>query len=268
MASLDESQPKISSLLLVFALAMALGLLGGCRHARDTELSDPDTLYRTAKAAMRAGDFSKAITNYETLEARFPFSPASRQGRLDLMFAYYKSHQPESAIDAADQFIRENPTHPRVDYAHFLKGMVYFERAPRGFGSWFDADPAQRPPAEARRSFASFQTVVQQYPQSQYAHDARKRMIYLRNRLADYEVAVARYYVRRGAWVAALARAKFAVETYDGAPAVHEALKLMITSYRELDMAELAVQTEKVFRENFPTDSQELEVDKPWWRFW
>lgn len=269
MASLADSKLKIPAPLLLVPLLAVILLIGGCRGTRDIAISDPDALYRTAQAALRAGDYTKAITNYETLEARFPFSPASRQGRLDLMYAYYKSRQPESAVDAADQFIRENPTHPRVDYAHYIRGMVFFERAPRGFGSWFDADAAQRPPAEARRSFAAFQTVVQQFPESEYAHDARKRMIYLRNRLADYEVAVARYYVRRGAWVAALARAKYAVENYDGAPSVREALQLMITSYRELEMTDLAVQTEKVYRENFPFESEHIRgEDRPWWRFW
>jgi outer membrane protein assembly factor BamD len=267
VASLFRLVSKAPALLLL-TLALALTATTGCRNAREAEISDPDALYRTARAAMRAGDFTKALSSYETLEARFPFSPAARQGKLDLMYGYYKSRQPEQAVDAADQFIRENPTHPRVDYAHYIKGLVFFERAPRGFGSWFDADPSQRPPSEARRSFAAFQTVVQQYPESEYAADARKRMIYLRNRLADYEVAVARYYVRRGAWVGALARAKYSVENFDGAPSVREALELMITSYRELGMTELAQQTEQVYRENFAAAPASGEEEKSWWRFW
>lgn len=266
MASLFSSRLKVPALLL---LAGALAMAGGCHHVRHrAEVSDPDVLYRTAKASLRSGDFTKAISSYESLEARFPFSPAARQGKLDLMYAYYKSRQTDSAVDAADQFIRENPTHPRADYAHYIRGLVYFERAPRGFGSWFDADPAQRPPSEARKSFAAFQTVVQQYPNSEYAADSRKRMIYLRNRLADYEVAVARYYVRRGAWVGALARAKYTVENFDGAPAVREALGLMVASYRELGMTDLATQTEKVYRENFAADPADIRQKKGWWRFW
>lgn len=265
MASLSNSMLKTFSVL---ALVLTVALTG-CRTGRNRDelQTNPDVVYRKAHASLRSGDFSKAISSYESLEARFPFSPAARQGKLDLMYAYYKSNQPEQAVDAADQFIRENPTHPRADYAHYIKGMVYYERAPRGFGSLFDADPGQRPPSDARKSFSAFQTLIQQYPKSIYASDARKRMISLRNRLADYEVAVGRYYVKRGAWVGALARVKYAIENYDGAPAIREAMELMVVSYKELGMTELAAQTESVYKTNF-ADASEIKVRKRWWRLW
>ncbi len=267
MAFRVPSRLNVFSLLL---LVLALSLTGGCRHARDRNVvqSNPDVLYRMAHDSLKSGDYSRATASYEALEARFPFSAAARQGRLDVMYAYYKSNQPEQAVDAADQFIRENPTHPRADYAHYIKGLVYYERAPRGFGSLFNADAGQRPPSDARKAFASFQIVVQQFPKSEYAHDARKRMISLRNRLADYEVAVARYYVRRAAWVGALARVKYAVENYDGAPAIREALELMAQSYRALGMTQLAEQTDQVYKENFANAEQLNKNKKSWWRFW
>ena len=122
------------------------------------------------------------------------------------MYAYYKNREPESAIDQADQFIRENPAHPRVDYAYYIKGLVQFERNPNFLERWFNADLTERPPIDARKSFQAFQTVLERYPNSEYADDSRKRMVFLRNRLASYEVYVADYYLKRGAWVGAINR--------------------------------------------------------------
>ena len=159
-----------------------------------------------AKRASDNGNYRDAITYYEQLEARFPFSNPARQGQLDLMYAYYKNREPESAIDQADQFIRENPAHPRVDYAYYIKGLVQFERNPNFLERWFNADLSERPPIDARKSFQAFQTIVERFPNSEYVDDSRQRMIFLRNRLANYEVYVAEYYLKRGAWVGAINR--------------------------------------------------------------
>lgn len=257
-------------LLALFALCCLS--LGACRSTPDRDAqSGPELLYQRAHKDLRNQNYGSAIRMYEALEARFPFSDSARQGRLDLMYAYYKNREGESAVDAADQFIRENPTHPRVDYAHYIKGLVFFERTPNLLERLFNVDLGARPPSDARRSFAAFQTIVQQYPRSDYAHDARRRMIYLRNRLADYEVNVARYYMRRGAYVGALARSKYALENYDGAPAVQEALLIMGRAYRELDMNDLADQAERVYIENFPEDpdrvAENRKKDHWWWPF-
>src|SRR4030095_9786669 len=145
-----------------------------------------------------------------------------------------------SAIDQADQFIRENPTHPRVDYAHYLKGLVYFEGGANWLERVFRVDVTKRPPQEARQAFQSFQTLTQQFPNSPYASDARQRMIYLRNRLADYELQVARYYMKRKAYVGAANRARGVIETYDGSPATDEALSIMAQAYRKLGIDDMA----------------------------
>ena len=113
-----------------------------------------------AKRAADNGNYRDAIAYYEQLEARFPFSNPARQGQLDLMYAYYKNREPESAIDQADQFIRENPAHPRVDYAYYIKGLVQFERNPNFLERWFNADLSERPPIDARKSFQAFQTLL------------------------------------------------------------------------------------------------------------
>jgi outer membrane protein assembly factor BamD len=251
-------------------LAVLCGVvLFGCRNNPNRNLqSDPEILYKNARDSLEASNFDVAIQEYEALEARFPFSDSARQGRLDLMYAYYKSGEVESAVDAADQFIRENPTHPRVDYALYIKGLVYFERTPNFLERFFNVDLTERPPSESRTSFAAFQQLVQRHPKSEYAHDARRRMIYLRNRLADYEVAVGRYYLKRGAYVGALARAKYVIETYDGAPAVREALEIMTRAYRELEMGELADQAQRVYQDNFPETAERVaEKDRWWWPF-
>jgi outer membrane assembly lipoprotein YfiO len=156
------------------------------------------------------------------------------------MYAYYKNRAGDSAVDQADQFIRENPTHPRVDYAYYIRGLVYFESGANWLERVFKADIAKRPPSEARKSFQAFQTLLQRYPNSPYAADARQRMVYLRNRLADYEIEVARYYMKRGAYVGAANRARGVIENYDGAPAVDDALKIMGQAYRKLGVTDLA----------------------------
>ncbi len=249
-------------------LLVALGalVLGACslHSKKDDLLANPEAMYGRAAKMLQEGSFEPAIKLYESLTARFPFSDVSRQARLDLIYAYYRAREKESAIDAADTFIRENPTHPRIDYAYYMKGLVYFERAPNFLERWFSVDLSERPPQDARKSFDAFARVVSQYPQSDYAADARQRMVYLRNRLAEYEVHVADYYVRRGAYVAALDRTRYVVETYDGAPAMRRALELTITCYRKLGLNDLAADTEKVLALNFPAAEQKLRK-KHWW---
>ncbi|HEU4603612.1 MAG TPA: outer membrane protein assembly factor BamD [Steroidobacteraceae bacterium] len=257
-------------IILLTTAALLLGL-GGCAHNRNKELAgDADKIYDMAKRASDHGDYATATKYYEQLEARFPFSNPARQGQLDLMYAYYKNKEPESAIDQADQFIRENPTHPRVDYAYYIKGLTQFERSPNFLERWFHADLNQRPPSDARASFQSFQTLVQKYPESQYAADARQRMIFLRNRLAAYEVYVADYYFSRGAYVGAINRAKYAIENYDGAPQIKRALEIMAASYRQMGMPGLAADSEAVIRENYSVaESTDQQPEKKhWWKFW
>ncbi|AMN47799.1 hypothetical protein ACG33_11965 [Steroidobacter denitrificans] len=255
--------------ILILTMAALMLALTGCGNKPREQLGSPEKLYELAKRAADSGDYRTAVTYYEQLEARFPFSNSARQGQLDLMYAYYKSRQPESAIDQADQFIRENPAHPRVDYAYYIKGLVQFERNANFLERWFNADLSQRPPIDARKSFQAFQTLVQRFPDSEYAPDARQRMIFLRNRLANYEVYVAGYYLKRGAYVGAINRAKYAIENYDGAPQVKEALQIMSESYRKLDMPELAGDAERTLRENYAhADVVQEEARRSWWKFW
>ena len=256
----------------VVALCIVLLAVAGCRthRERDEKKASPDVLYKRARHDLNSNDFNAAIKIYEQLTARFPFTDEARQSRLDLIYAYYRAGERESATDAAETFIRENPTHPRVDYAWYVKGLVEFERTPNVIEHLFRADLTQRPPSTARKAFAAFKTVVEQYPKSEYAHDSLQRMIYLRNRLASYEVHVARYYFKRGAYVAAAQRCKGAIEQYDGAPALREALQLMIESYDRLNLQPLAAQTRQVYEANYAGDvrQSQAEVKKSWWKIW
>jgi outer membrane protein assembly factor BamD len=262
-------------LAMVCAMLTAVGITGCGGNKKIKELiGSPDKLYEQAKKASDNGNYKDATIYYEQLEARFPFSNPARQGQLDLMYAYYKNHEPESAIDQADQFIREKPAHPRVDYAYYIKGLTQFERNPNFLERWFNADLTQRPPIDARKSFQSFQSLVERFPESEYAADARQRMIFLRNRLAAYEVYVADYYLKRGAYVGAINRAKYAIENYDGAPQLARALQIMAASYNKLGMTDLAADSEKVLRENYGTNPDTAvattgeEKKKSWWKFW
>ena len=256
----------------VLAVCIALLAVGGCRshHPKDDAKLTPDVIYKHARKDLDGNDFNGAIKLYEQLTARFPFTDEARQARLDLIYAYYRAGEKESATDAADTFIRENPTHPRVDYAWYIKGLVEFERTPNAIEHLFRADLSQRPPSSARKSFAAFKTVVEQYPKSEYAQDSLQRMVYLRDRLASYEVHVAHYYFKRGAYIAAAQRARGAIEQYDGSPAVQEALDMLIQCYDHLQLEALAIQSREVYAANYSGDGRTLQADakKSWWRFW
>lgn len=250
--------------LLLLVLCMNL-LLVACATDRNSQLQRlsrfaPEVLYDEARRALRAHDYNAAVARYSALAARYPFTPEARQARLDLIYAYYKLDEKESARDAADTFLRENPAHPSVDYAHYVLGLVEFERTPHKLELWLGGDPDGRAPQTARESIESFRTVVTEYPNSIYAADAYRRMIYMRNRLAEYELRVANYYMQRGAWVAAAQRARLAIEQYDGAPAIKDALRIMIMCYRRLEYSDLADNTLKIFQENFPGESAEYQI--------
>ncbi len=269
-------QARFSRRLIRTALLVAaVSLLSACsffgKDKKALILSDPDQGYVKAYDELMSGNIAGAVRTYEALEASFPFTDAARQARLDLMYAYYRAGATEQAIDAADTFIRENPTHPRLDYAYYIKGLVWFERTPNILERWMDVDLSARPPKDARQSFQAFGTVVTQYPRSDYAHDARRRMVYLRNRLAEYEMNVARYYFARGAEVAALNRARYVVETYDGSPSVRSALVLMAACYDRLKLPEQATTARQVYTANYnePTPNWEaVSKQRSWYQFW
>jgi outer membrane protein assembly factor BamD len=207
--------------------------------------------YIDAQEARDNGNYRKAIGIYEALQARFPFSEFATRIQLELAYSYYKDGRTEQAIDAADTFLRENPTHAQVDYAHYIKGVAYFEQGQTFLERLFRKDIDSRPPKDGELAFSVFARLVERYPASKYAPDAQQRMVYLKNRLAAYENQVAWFYLERDAYVAALNRAKTAIEVYHGADSGAESLQIMIEAYEGLGMVELANDTRRVLESNF-----------------
>lgn len=234
------------------ALLTAAAVLAGC-GGDDNVITDqgPDEIYQLGAESMENGNFPIALAYFQALEARYPFSNVTRQAQLDMIYAYYRGREFESAIDAADEFERENPTHPRVDYCLYMKGLSYFDQAPNILERWFRVDLSERPPRDTMQAFSVLQELVRRFPTSQYVPDARERMIFLRNRLAAYENHVASYYFERGAYVAAINRAKYALENFPGAPATEESLQIMVEGYEQLGMTDLANDARRVMQESF-----------------
>ncbi len=212
----------------------------------------PQAMYADAKRSLDAGNYRSAIQKLERLETRYPFGEFAQQARLDLIHAYHAASARESALDAAEQFIRENPRHPNVDYAYYMKGVIEYRETENFLTRTLRIDTGGRPPAGMERAFAAFSQFLLRFPDSQYAPDARQRMIRIRNRLAEYEYRVAEYYLGRGAYVAALNRAKYILENYQQSTFTPPALALMVDAYRKLGLDELASQTEAVLRASYP----------------
>jgi outer membrane protein assembly factor BamD len=243
---------RLTKTLLILAVILGAALSGCSRDGENiVQEGGPEALYDRGVDSMASGNFPTAIAYFQALEARYPFSNVTRQAQLDMVYAYYRNRQPESAIDAAEEFERENPTHPRVDYCLYMKGLAYFDEAPNFIEKWFRVDMTERPPRDTMQAFSVFQELLRRFPSSHYAPDTRERMIFLRNRLAAYENHVATYYIERGAFVAAINRAKYTLEHYPGAPAIRDSLELMITAYEELGMRDLAEDTRRVLQESY-----------------
>jgi outer membrane protein assembly factor BamD len=239
---------RIACLLLVFALAATTA---GCA-SRDT--ADPTEtarrIYERSDTQMRNGNFAAAIQGFELLSAVYPFSEEARQSQLSLLYVYWRNDQPDAAITAADRFILENPTHPRIDYALYIKGLAHFPREVGPMERLFRVNMDKRPPGTMLSSFNSFQQLLRQHPNSVYVEDARQRMIYLRNRLAAHEVEVAEFYLQRNAHVAAINRARYILENYQETPSVVPALRIMAKAYDNLSLPDLAEDTRRVLAEN------------------
>jgi len=216
-----------------------------------------EKLYAEAKDALDGGQYDLAIKRYETLEARFPYGRYSQQGQLEIAYAYYKQNEQASAVAAAERFMKLHPNHPNVDYAYYLKGLAYFNEDQGLLSKFSRQDRTERDPKSVRESFDAFKELAQRFPESKYTPDALARMKYLVNALASHEVHVARWYIRRGAYVAAANRAQFALKNYPEAPAQEDALLIMIQAYDALGMADLRDDAERILRKNFP-DSEYL----------
>ena len=208
--------------------------------------------YKLSQSALRSGNYETAVQRLQFLEARFPFGRYAEQSQLEIIYAYYQSEQSESARAAADRFIRLHPQHPNVDYAYYLRGMASFDEDTNFLEKFIPMNASTRDPGAARDSFNDFSQLIKRFPDSQYAPDAQHRMIYLRNLLAEYELNVARYYIYRGAYIAAANRGRYVFENFQETPSVPDALAIMVEAYNLLQMDALAGEALLVLSENFP----------------
>jgi len=234
-------------------LAGALALAPCSSLEKDaTAKWDADRLYKEGHSELQAGNWNHARELLEKLESRYPFGRYAQQGQIEIAYAYYKQGETADALEAADRFLKANPSHPNADYVHYLKGLINFIEPPAFVGRLIGYRVSERDPKAMRDSFEAFKELVSRFPDSRYAPDARIRLRYLQNALAAHEVRVADYYYRRGAYIAALERAQGALREFPGAAAQQEALTLIAQSYERLGLTELQADAERVLRLNFP----------------
>jgi outer membrane protein assembly factor BamD len=273
-----RSLPAFRSFPALFRLLAAVfvaAFIAGCGSVTDpTDLTigwSANKLYSEAKDAQADGTWDKAAKYLEKLESRYPYGRYAQQAQLELGYVYWKAGEPGSALAACDRFIKLHPSHPAVDYVYYLKGLINFNED-LGYVAYFSTqDPTERDPKAAREAFDTFRELVTRFPNSKYTPDARQRMTYLVHALASLEVHVARYYLKRGAYVAAANRAQFAIKTYPNAPVIEDALYILITAYDKLGMTDLRDDTERVMKKNYPESrlyAEGLERKKAWWQLW
>jgi len=236
---------------LLFALVVTLSSCAWLKDQEDvTKNWSVSKLYTEAAQELDAGNYKKAAEYYEKLEARYPFGRYAMQSQLDVAYAYYKAEEPEQAIAAADRFIKIYPQNPYVDYAYYLKGIVNYNRSVGFLDRYIPTDPSQRDPGSALDAFQDFSELVRLFPDSKYTPDARQRMVYLRNNLAKNEVNIARYYMKRQAYVAAANRCSYVIERFQRTSAVKDALEILIDAYKGLGEDKLAADAERVLALN------------------
>lgn len=267
--------PSFPAFLRLLAALLTAAILAGC-----SSLGDPTDetagwsaakLYAEAKDAQADGTWDKAAKYLEKLESRFPYGRYAQQAQLELGYVYWKGNETGSALAACDRFIKLHPNHPAVDYVYYLKGLINFNEDLGLLGYISSQDPTERDPKAARDAFDALRELVTRFPDSKYTPDATKRLNYLVNAMASQEVHVARYYINRGAYIAAVNRAQYAIKTYPQAPAIEEAMYIMVVGYDKLGMADLRDDADRVMKKNFPSSrfyKDGLERKVAWWKLW
>ena len=264
------------SLVLILLLTLtACGVFSSPDDKKEPKSEPVEKLYADAKEDLDNSNYEKAIKSFETLQSRYPYGRYAQQAQLETAFAYFKQKEPESAIAAADRFIKQYPNNPHVDYAYYLKGLVNFNEDLGLMSGISKQDLAERDPNAARQAFDSFKELVTRFPNSKYAPNSRVRMQYLINVLARHEISVASYYLRRGAYVAAANRAKVVLTEYSQTPATRDALQIMVQAYDALGMIDLRNDAQRVLdlnvakdRAKAPSVRESPNNEAAWWQFW
>ncbi len=261
---------KLSLVVATFVLAGVSGCSLFPDKADETKNWPVTKLYAEAREEMAGGHYEAAIKLFERLETNYPFGNYAVQAQMEIAYGHYKTQDAALALAAVERFIKLHPNHPNVDYMYYLRGLISFNDQIGFLGAIYTQDPTERDPKATRESFVAFKELVDKFPNSSYAPDSIARMKYLINAMAQYEVHVANYYFRRGAFLASLNRAMGAVNDYTDAPAREEALFLMIRNYDKMGMFDLRDDTQRVFLKNYP-NSRYLNPNSnegKWWKFW
>lgn len=262
--------------ILTVFIALAVGLLAGCgifsgKEVDETRGWTAQKLYAEARQELSDRNWENAIKHYERIESRYPFGRFAQQAQIEVAYAHWKNEDIASALASIDRFVKLHPNHPSADYMYYLRGLINFNDDLGLMGFFSGQDLSERDPKAAAEAFSAFKELVTRFPQSKYAPDAIQRMNYLVNALASHEVHVARYYMKRKAYVAAANRTQYALKTYPGAPANEEGLVIMVKAYDAMGMVALRDDAERVMKNNFP-DSVYLKggprKDVPWWQIW
>ncbi len=266
---MSKNPLKLAFLMLAFVLS-ACGSLG--EKADETKGWSAEKLYAEAKDELKSGNYEKSIKHFEKLESRYPFGSYAMQAQMEIAYAYYRQNEPAQCLAAIERFIRLHPNHPNVDYMYYLRGLVNFNDKKGLFDFISEQDPTERDPKATRAAFDAFKQLVDRFPESKYASDARDRMKYLVEAMAQYEVHVAAYYLKRGAYVAAVNRAQNVVRNYPESPSVRNALRIQIQAYNAMGMKDLRDDAERVFELNYKVKSDVRDANpdstKPWWKVW
>ena len=261
--------------VLPAAAIVAAAVLAACSSTPDDKTAtwSPNKIYAEAKDELNSGAYDKAVPLFEKLEGRAAGTPLAQQAQLEKAYAHYKGGEQAQALSTLDRFVKLHPSSPAIDYALYLKGIVNFNDNLGMFSFMSRQDLSERDQKAAKESFESFKELVSRFPESRYTNDARARMTYIVNSLAQYEVHVARYYYSRGAYVAAISRAQNALTDYQDVPAIEEALFILLRSYDALGMTQLRDDTRRVMEKTYPQSEYlsrgvKSRRDDPWWKLW
>lgn len=213
-------------------------------------IKPPDEIYREAYESMQFGNYMRAEQKLKQLLSRYPFTEFAVQAQLDLLYVLMQLEQPESLVEEADRFIRENPRHPNIDYVYYMKGVAWYREVRNPLERLVNIDQARRDITNSEIAFRNFSQLVTRFPESEYTPDARVRMTELKNRVARHEMIIAEYYLRRGAWISAIQRANRVLKDLQGTPAEVDALIVLARSYEELGLDDLAATPRKILAAN------------------
>jgi len=265
---------KVRPRLCGLALVMLGGLVAGCAGTpKDAEAQwSAERLYAEAKEEASLGNYEHAGKLYERLEGRASGTALAQQAQIERAYMLYKNGDKAQSLSVLERFIKLHPTSAALDYAYYLQGLVNFNDNLGLLGNLARQDLSERDQQAARDSYQSFKQLVDLFPQSLYADDSRVRMNYIVNSLAAYEVHVARYYFRRGAYVAAINRAQSVITEFQQSPSAQEALSIMVQSYDKLGLTQLRDDANRVLAQSFPDSALQANgprtVKRPWWQLW